>query len=93
MLTTTYSAEILSAFGEGGKNFSIYCNIGDFLLAFLKVITTANIWLALFSDSYPSRDVAYYAVLAEVVDRRFSVKQKKKNTLYTKAEALPFHAK
>jgi hypothetical protein len=41
---------VLSAFSEEGKIFIIYCNTGEFLLDFLKVISTANVLLPSFTD-------------------------------------------
>lgn len=42
-LTTTCFAGILSASGQEGNNFSIYCGIGEFLLDFRKYIIIANV--------------------------------------------------
>jgi hypothetical protein len=46
---------------SGGNIFSICCSPGEFLLHFLKIISTAIICLALFTDHYPSQDAKYDA--------------------------------
>ena len=49
-LTTLCSAGIPTAFGQEGKIFSICCSTGQFLLDILKVIITAILCLATFTD-------------------------------------------
>jgi len=44
------SGVVLSAFGQKGKIFSICCSTGDVLLDFVKVVITANLLLAFFTD-------------------------------------------
>ena len=43
-----------SAFGREGKIFCICCSTGELLLDLLKVINTANLCLASFTNYYPS---------------------------------------
>jgi hypothetical protein len=44
------SSRILNEFGQESNIFSIYCSTGEFLIGFLKVIITTNLFLALFTD-------------------------------------------
>jgi hypothetical protein len=46
----TSSAVVLTTFGQQGNISSICCRTGDFLLDFIKVIITANVFLASFTD-------------------------------------------
>jgi len=64
-LTTSLSAVVPSSFYQDGNIFSICCSYGRFLLDFLKVITTATIRLAAFTDRYPSRQPAFDPLAAE----------------------------
>jgi hypothetical protein len=45
------TASILNVVGQEGKIFSSNCSPGEFLLHFLKVIITANLFLTMFTDS------------------------------------------
>jgi len=45
------AASILTVVGQEGNIFGSYCSPGEFLLHFLKVIITANLFLTMFTDS------------------------------------------
>ena len=64
-LTKLCSSGILSAFGQAGKICNICCSTLGFLLHFLKIITTAVIYVTTFTDSYLSRQTTYDATQAE----------------------------
>jgi len=44
------SAVVLSAFGQKGNIFSMFCSTGELLLDILEVIITANLFLSSFID-------------------------------------------
>jgi hypothetical protein len=46
----TSSVVVLSAFCQEGNIFSICCSTDEFLLDFLKVMITENLFLASFTD-------------------------------------------
>jgi hypothetical protein len=65
-LTTSRCPVVLSSFCRECNISSICCSYGGFLLDFLKVITTATVRLAAFTDRYSSRQPAFESLAAEV---------------------------
>jgi len=75
----TVSFAVLSAFGEEGNIFKPCCSTGELLLDLLKVIFTANPFLASLTECWNFRDSAYDVT---IVERRAGAYQTKRNTLY-----------
>jgi hypothetical protein len=74
---------------SGGQHFSICCSTGEFLLDFIKVITTAIAYrLAPFTHCYPNRDAAYGARAAELAAADYA-SSRKNFSLYL--AAIPCH--
>jgi hypothetical protein len=80
---------ILAPFGREGNIFSIFCNIGGFLLDFLVGYYHSEFLLASFTDCWTSRDSAYDVTLAECQAGAYcSSRKTKQDILYMESTLL-----